>query len=133
MSNRKHGMTHTPTYRSWRAMKDRCTKLDHKDYPRWGARGIKVCDRWLYSFENFYKDMGDRPKGKSLDRINNEGNYEPSNCRWATPMEQSNNTTQNHNLIRDGVIMSVSKWSRTMGVSRRQIYNGLSQGLFTEV
>ena len=86
-----HGMRHTPEYRSWAAMKDRCYNKNGSRYQDWGGRGIIICDQWIHSFENFYKDMGPRPKGTSLDRINNDGDYEPKNCRWATPFEQSNN------------------------------------------
>jgi len=72
-------------------MKMRCYNPKVKFYKYWGGRGIKICDRWLNSFSNFLEDMGERPEGTSLDRINNNGNYEPSNCRWATKKEQSNN------------------------------------------
>lgn len=78
------------TYVSWCSMKTRCTYKGHKGYKDYGGRGIKVCKRW-HKFENFLKDMGERPKGTSIDRIDVDGDYKPSNCRWATPKEQVNN------------------------------------------
>lgn len=93
--NAKHGHTiggkPTPEFYSWWSMKMRCTNINAKHYKYYGGRGIKVCDRWINSFENFLYDMGERPNGMTLDRINNDGNYEPSNCRWATIKEQNMN------------------------------------------
>src|ERR1700678_1776954 len=87
-----HGQTGSPSYASWQAMKDRCFNPNSKDYARYGAKGITVCTRWLESFENFFEDMGERPENTTLDRFpNKDGNYEPSNCRWATPAEQGQN------------------------------------------
>ncbi len=83
-----------PELKTWYAAKDRCYNMKNKWYHRYGGRGISMCQRWLDSFEAFYTDMGPRPQGKySLDRINNDGNYEPTNCRWATPHEQKLNST----------------------------------------
>ena len=87
----KHKMYNTPEYLSWKSMKSRCTNPKATGYKNYGERGIKICDRWLNSFEDFLTDMGKRPEGYSLDRINPNGNYEVSNCRWATTQEQSNN------------------------------------------
>ncbi|MCK5608150.1 hypothetical protein KAR91_40085, partial [Candidatus Pacearchaeota archaeon] len=92
----KHGMIDTIEYTSWKKMKSRCYNPKHKHFNHYGGRGITVCGRWMESFENFFKDMGPRPSKKySLDRINNNGNYEPSNCRWATLSEQHRNTRRN--------------------------------------
>jgi len=92
--NLRHGHTRgyqqTPEYYSWLAMFTRCTNPNRREWQNYGGRGIKVCQRWM-DFENFLADMGPRPVGLSLERMNNDGNYEPGNCKWATAKEQANN------------------------------------------
>lgn len=96
--NTKHGHTKNKenvgtsrTYRTWDSMRARCYKPHNISYKYYGALGVVVCERWKDSFDNFLADMGERPKDRSLDRINPEGNYEPGNCRWATSKEQAAN------------------------------------------
>jgi len=87
-----HGMCYSREYGAWHAMKQRCYNYNNSNYNYYGGRGIIVCDRWRYSFENFIEDMERKPSlDHSLDRINNDGNYEPENCRWATLSEQNSN------------------------------------------
>lgn len=90
-----HGLSKTPTYHTWKRMRQRCSNRSNKKYYRYGGRGITVCKRWN-KYENFLEDMGERPGDDlSLDRIDNDGNYEPSNCRWATQKVQQNNRGNN--------------------------------------
>ena len=89
----KHGYWKTPTYKSWTMMKQRCLNPNAVDYPRYGGRGIEVCESWM-TFKMFLADMGERPTGTTLDRIDNDGNYEPGNCQWSTPKEQAQNRRQ---------------------------------------
>jgi len=116
--NRKHGMSKTPEYRVWTHMTQRCTNKTDGSYKNYGARGIKVCDRWLHSFENFYADMGKRPTEKhSIERKNNNGDYEPDNCKWATKKEQCNNRRSSHMLTLNGETKTMSQWSDITGIS----------------
>ena len=99
--NTKHGHSlrngkPSPIYQSWKAMKARCQNPNHPDYNYYGGRGIKVCERWM-DFANFLEDMGEKPKGLTLDRVDNNGDYEPSNCRWATPKQQAQNKRDHKN------------------------------------
>lgn len=89
-----HKLSRSPIYRAWNQMKQRCNNPKEVGFHNYGGRGIKVCERWNI-FENFLEDMGNRPPKKEIDRINNDGNYEPSNCRWATRKENSNNKRTN--------------------------------------
>jgi hypothetical protein len=85
----------TKTYNSWSAMRSRCYRNNDKCFDLYGGRGIKVCERWLNNYDNFFEDMGDRPIGMSLDRIDNNGNYEKNNCRWVSMKKQQNNRRNN--------------------------------------
>lgn len=106
-----HGMTGKPTHASWRSMIERCTKNDHVSWPRYGGRGIRVCQRWM-KFEHFLEDMGARPDGMTLDRVDTNGDYCKSNCRWATIDQQSNNRETNVILEAFGERKTAMQWSR---------------------
>ena len=120
LSNLKHGATlngkHTGAYRSWTTMKSRCYNEDNNRFYAYGGRGIAVCDRWLESFENFLADMGDRPDGCTIDRIDVNGNYDPENCRWATTSDQAKNQRKNVWYELDGQKMIQADVARALGV-----------------
>lgn len=111
MANIKHRFYGTPTYKSWAEMKYRCNH-NIKKY-----KNISFCESWN-NFENFYKDMGERPKNTSLDRINPNGNYEPNNCRWATNEQQQNNRTNNHKIYFNGKTLTISQWAKLLNIKR---------------
>lgn len=105
-----HGMARTPTYKTWCEIKHRCYNPNCSQYKNYGARGIKMCDRWFYSYENFLEDMGERPKGMSIDRIDVNGDYEPSNCRWADLKTQCNNRRNNIYIEYNGETKTLMQW-----------------------
>lgn len=121
-SNGSHLMSGTPTYNAWRAMIDRCSRPSHKQYARYGGRGITVAHEWQ-RFDGFLANMGVCPDGLSLDRIDNDGNYEPGNCRWATNFVQSNNTHWNVFYELHGERKTVSQWARQYGLKPITIKN----------
>lgn len=127
-----HGRSGDYIYRTWSAMINRCHSDTSEAWDWYGGRGIKVCDRWRYSFENFLEDMGERPSGKSLDRIDVNGNYEPSNCRWATNEEQQNNRRDNVLLEYQGRQQSAAQWARELGISKTTIFARLRKGWTVE-
>jgi len=119
----------TTEYQTWTAMIDRTTNPNNKSFHRYGGRGIKICDRWLNSFENFLADMGYKPtKGLSIDRIDTNGNYEPSNCRWATALEQQNNRSSNVVVSYNGENNTISDWARKFGFKPYVIFLRLRNG-----
>lgn len=125
--NRTHGMAGSRTHHSWKAMLTRCRNHNFPGFYKHGGRGIEVCDRWL-KFENFLSDMGERPEGMTLDRIDNNGDYEPGNCRWATPEEQNLNTRQNHRLSFGGESLTISEWSKRFGFKRGVLESRIRRG-----
>jgi len=117
----------TPTYSSWSAMKSRCNNKNATGYKNYGGRGITVCDRWdLY--ENFYKDMGERPTGTTLDKIDNNGNYYKDNCRWATQKEQTNNRRTCRFITARGKTQTVSQWGEELHINSSTIIERLNRG-----
>ena len=126
-----HGQSKTLQYIAWQLMIDRCNNPNNQAYKRYGARGISVCERWKI-YDNFFKDMGPRPDGMSLDRINNDGNYEPSNCRWATQKEQMRNTSTNRRIKVFGVEKTLAEWSEFSRIPRSRIANRLRYGWTNE-
>jgi hypothetical protein len=116
-SGRRHGLTHHPCYTVWWNMMRRCADMENL---RYGGRGIRVCERW-HTVENFIADMGIPPAASTLERIHGDGNYEKSNCRWATVREQTNNRHTNRRLTFAGETLTVNAWAEKLGLHRRTI------------
>lgn len=112
--NSTHGQRNTPIYRSWRGMKNRCYNRKIKEFARYGARGITVCDEWRNDFQSFYEwsIKNGWQEGLSVDRIDNNSGYSPDNCRWATDKQQSNNRRDNISVTHNGRTMTLAQWSR---------------------
>lgn len=122
-------MKGTSTYNVWCSMRQRCDNPNNQRYADYGGRGIKVCERWQ-KFENFLADMGARPKypAHTLERRDNDGDYTPGNCRWATYEEQQNNKRNNHRLTYQGETMTVAEWARKLGVRDQLLRVRLHRG-----
>lgn len=118
-----HNMCGTPEYRAWKSMRSRCGDTSDMNY---GGRGIAVCDRW-HDFDAFYADMGNRPEGMTLDRIDVNGDYEPSNCRWADREVQANNTRTNVVIEYDGQAKTVAQWAKHYSIPAWKLYQRLSR------
>jgi hypothetical protein len=124
-----HGMTNTSEYRSWTSMKNRCYCKTHEKYPIYGGRGITVCDRWLNSFYSFFTDMGKKPSHKhQIDRIDNNGNYEPLNCQWLTNRENNRKRSDNTILEYNGEQRCISEWAELIGVNQQTISSRITRG-----
>lgn len=122
-----HGMSGTPTHRSWKAMLTRALNPNIPGAANYSGRGIGVCDAWL-KFENFLFDMGERPLGMTLDRVDNNQGYSPGNCRWATPSEQANNTRNCVLLTLNGITLNIKQWARHLGVPPDRLYGRIRRG-----
>ena len=126
-SRHGHAAAETREYNTWHGMFARCRNPKSTSFSRYGGRGIGVCERWR-SFENFLEDMGPRPPGMSLDRIDCNGNYEPSNCRWATAVEQQNGKRSNVRISIDGADRTIAEWSRVTGTPHHRILRRIRRG-----
>lgn len=127
-----HGMSGTRTYTAWCDAKSRCYNTNDIGYKYYGGRGIKICERW-WKFSDFLKDMGECPDGLSLERVNNNGNYEPGNCKWATQKEQCNNNRRNVKLTYKGKTMNMVQWAEELGISRACIWARINRRMPDEM
>jgi hypothetical protein len=131
-ASRTHGWSHTPVYETWIRMHKRCYKTSCKDYHRYGGRGIEVCQRW-HEFENFLADMGDRPSAKhSIERLDNDGNYDPSNCCWATRKEQGRNTCRVRKVLVGDQRVPISQACEILGITPGTVYQRIHRGATPE-
>lgn len=128
-----HGMYGTSEYIAWKNLRSRCYNPKNIMYKHYGDRGITVCARWVKSFENFYADMGDKPSpDHSIDRIDNDGNYEPSNCRWATKREQLFNQRRTKRYLIDGIEATITEHCERVGLSRSIAIQRIGSGWAAE-
>jgi hypothetical protein len=120
-------------HKTWDSMKQRCLNPNCESYPHYGGRGIKVCDRWLNDVDAFYADMGDKPSPDSqIDRIDNNGDYTPDNCRWATVKEQARNRRSNTFLNFNGQEKTIAEWAEDLGIKQNTIIERLRRGSTVE-
>ena len=125
----KHQKSNDPVYKVWSKMKCRCTNPNNPKYKDYGGRGIRVCDRWLDSFEAFAADLGERPSSDhSIERNDVNGPYSPDNCRWADRLTQQNNRRDNRYLTWNGRTLTLSQWARETGLHKNTLYNRIRRG-----
>ncbi len=126
----KHNQRHTKLYEVWKSIKQRCLNPNNRSYKNYGLRGISICDEWKNDFNTFYTwSMKNGYNSKlSIDRINNNGNYEPSNCRWVDRTTQANNKRTNHFITYDNKTLTIAQWSQETGISPCAIYCRLQRG-----
>lgn len=124
---KRHGMTGSPEYGVWQSMIQRCTNPNNRNYHRYGGRGILICERWM-KFDNFFEDMGFRPVGKWIDRLDNNAGYFPENCAWRTREEQMNNLEKSRILEAFGKKKTVAQWSRELGINRATLFKRIRMG-----
>lgn len=122
-----HGASDTRAYQTWLSMRQRCNNPNSRFFSYYGGRGIRICERWSV-FENFLADMGQPGPGETLDRIDNHGDYEPANCRWATRQAQQNNRRVNRTITHEGQTRTISEWSRATGIHRNTITQRIDKG-----
>lgn len=128
----QHRMTRTPIYRIWAAILRRCTNPNAKDYPRYGGRGITVCERWARSFSAFYADMGDRPPGMQIDRIKNERGYEPGNCQWTTCAKNNRNRRDSVYVEFRGERLHIRELAERCGIGAHTLAWRMQHGMSPE-
>lgn len=128
-NQRKHGDYRTSEFAAWREIRYRCYTKTCRAYKHYGARGISVCDRWMESYSNFISDMGRKPSPlHSLDRIDNNGDYSPENCKWSTHKEQMNNTRTTKIVEFNGVTHPLSVWATMLNIKHKSLSEGLRRG-----
>ena len=124
-----HGESRSPEWAVWQRMKNRCGNSSAKDFHNYGGRGITVCERWRNSFAAFIADLGKRQsRAHTLDRIDNDGNYEPSNCRWRTRKEQARNKRNNVHIVAKGESLLLTEWAAKLGIHHSVIINRIKRG-----
>jgi hypothetical protein len=132
----KHGETthrsKSVEYKTWQDMLARCRNPSHRQYHHYGGRGITVCSRWTRSFSNFLLDMGRRPDGCSINRVDNNGPYSKDNCQWSTKIEQVNNMRSNRVITFNGQTRTMAQWGRLLGINYGTLTKRFSRGMPVE-
>lgn len=121
-----HGMTNTPTFKVWQGIIARCERPSSISYKYYGAKGIKMCERWRNSFLNFLEDMGERPQGMTIDRKDSSADYSPENCKWATIHQQNNNKSDTRHILFNGKTMNMTQWAKEIGTSPSALHHRIA-------